>query len=103
MSGIAGAFLLDGRTLDAAVLHGMAESIAHRGPDGRGAWSHGSVGLCHLKLGVTPESLEEQLPMPDATQNLVLTADARIDNRDELISELAISRAGSRMVTDSEL
>ena len=103
MSGIAGAYFLDGRTLDAAVLHGMVESIAHRGPDGRAIWSHGSVGLCHLKLCVTPESLEEQLPMRDAARNLVLTADARIDNRDELISELAISRAGRRVVTDSEL
>ena len=61
------------------------------------------MGLCHLRLCITPESLHEHLPMPDAAQNLVLTADARIDNRDELINELAIAETGHRVVTDSEL
>jgi asparagine synthase (glutamine-hydrolysing) len=102
MSGIAGMYLLDGRPVDLTALAAMAESIAHRGADGRGTWSEGSVGLCQLMLCTTPESLDEELPLVDEGRGLVLTSDARIDNRDELIEVLAIRQDG-RPVTDGDV
>jgi asparagine synthase (glutamine-hydrolysing) len=102
LSGIAGIYCFDGSPPEPAALEQMMESMAHRGLDGRAAWSRGPVGLCHLKLCTTPESLQEHLPMTDATQKLVVTADARIDNRDELIKELAIAET-HQLVTDGEL
>ena len=51
----------------------------------QGLWSDGSIGLGHRMLWTTPESLQEKLPLVSQTGDLVLTADARIDNRDELI------------------
>jgi hypothetical protein len=54
-------------------------------PDGQGTWCKGSVGLGHLMLHTTPESLNEQLPATHPHHpNLSITADARIDNRDDI-------------------
>ena len=50
-------------------------------------WCEGSVALGHQMLYTTPESLHEELPFMDKETGLVITADARIDNRKEL-SEL---------------
>ena len=54
-------------------------------------------------LQTTPESLHEKLPMLDKTGNLAITADARIDNRDELISSLNLNGRPKETITDSEL
>lgn len=83
MSGIVGIYNPDGRPVDRMDIKTMTDSIAHRGPDGSGVWTDGPIGLGHLMLQTTPESLHEQLPMLDKTGNLAITADARIDNRDD--------------------
>jgi asparagine synthase (glutamine-hydrolysing) len=69
-------------------LQKMAEAAAHRGPDGIRYWRDGSAGLVHLALNVTPESLRERQPLVSRRGDLVLAADARVDNRDELIRTL---------------
>lgn len=102
MSGIAGIYFLDGRPVDPVVVERMAASMPHRGPDGRGIWTQGPIGLSHLMLWTTHESLHEQLPLVHQTGDLVLTADPRIDNRDELIAALGV-HPRARHITDSEL
>ncbi len=102
MSGIAGVWNLGGRPVDKAELNRMADSLAHRGPDGSGVWSEGAVGLAHCMLSATPEAMYESLPMTNRRGDLAITADARIDNRDELISSLAIGGPATE-VGDSEL
>jgi asparagine synthase (glutamine-hydrolysing) len=62
MSGIAGIYYLDGRPVERTDVERMVDSIAHRGPDGSGVWTEGSVGLGHRMLWTTPESLHEKLP-----------------------------------------
>ena len=103
MSGIVGIYYLDGRPVEREALGRMVDTLAHRGPDGADVWCEGSVGLGHRMLWTTPESLLEQLPLVDRTGNLVLTADARIDNRDELISALSLSDRPAEKITDSDL
>ena len=88
MSGIAGVLHLDGVPADRADLDRMLERLAHRGPDGAGAWHDGPVGLGHRMLHTTPESLRERQPLVGTRGDLVLVADARIDNRAELCSLL---------------
>jgi asparagine synthase (glutamine-hydrolysing) len=66
----------------------MAKTLGHRGPDGSRVWTDGSVGLGHVMLRTTPESLSENLPLADESRAIAITADARIDNRDDLISNL---------------
>jgi asparagine synthase (glutamine-hydrolysing) len=53
-------------------------------------------------LWTTPESLDEELPLVNGTRDLVLVADARIDNRDELMKDLGIHE-DSRPITDGDL
>src|SRR3989442_1012999 len=84
VSGIAGLWRLDGRPTEPAELDRMLARLAHRGPDGAGAWRHGPVALGHRMLHTTPESLRECQPLVGTTGDLVLVADARIDNRAEL-------------------
>src|ERR1700730_6826073 len=108
MSGIAGIYFLDGRVLApsglAAAMEPMMDAIVHRGPDASNVWTKGCVGLGHQMLLTTPESLNERLPREDRASGLVLTSDARIDNRDELIAAFGIvGRARETTIADSEL
>jgi asparagine synthase (glutamine-hydrolysing) len=54
-------------------------------------------------LWTTPESLQEKLPVIHPTRPLVLTADARLDNRAELLSSLSLSDRPTDYLTDSQL
>lgn len=102
MSGIAGIIYLDGRSADRFDLGRMVDAMAHRGPDGRAVWCEGPVGLGHCMLHTTPESLHEVLPYTSASGVHTITADARIDNREELLSVLRVS-GPAHLVSDSEL
>lgn len=99
MSGIAGLYAPE-RDVDGDALDGMLRRIDHRGPDGSGTWTDGSAGLGHQLLCTTPESRHESLP--DATDGLVVTADARLDNREELLAELDVG-ASADSIPDSRL
>lgn len=85
MSGIGGIFYLDEQIVDRTDLEKMLSVMAHRGPDATSTWCEKQAGLIHLMLRTTPESAQERFPLLSQSGNLVLTADARIDNRDELL------------------
>ena len=115
MSGVCGVVRLDGGPVSRGTLEAMLDAAAFRGPDGRGSWRGGidgvetgdargdaSVALGQLALHTTPESVHERQPLVDAEAGLVLVADARLDNRDELLRELT-PRRGAGIVTDAEL
>jgi asparagine synthase (glutamine-hydrolysing) len=103
MSGIVGIFHLGGKPVDHGELDTMLAAIAHRGPDGKESWREGGVGLGCCLLRITPESFHEKLPLKNTAGNLVITADARLDNRDELIAQLGLSSNAVREITDSWL
>jgi asparagine synthase (glutamine-hydrolysing) len=102
MSGIVGLFRRDGAPVGEAFVQTMLATLAHRGPDGSAVACAGPAGLGHTMLWTTPESLHEVLPLHHRESGLIITADARIDNRDELISELGVEY-GHPAITDSEL
>ncbi|GBE94178.1 lasso peptide isopeptide bond-forming cyclase [Nostoc cycadae] len=103
MSGIVGIYNLDSQSVEPQKLAVMVDAIAHRGPDGADVWCSGAIGLGHRMLWSTPESLLEKLPLVDHNGELVITADIRIDNRDELISALSIDNCPPEKITDSQL
>ncbi len=78
----------------------MLDRIDHRGPDGRNAWCDDCVGLGHQQLQSTPEAAYDQQPYRD--DGLVITADARLDNRADLFDALSITKS-SAPVPDSHL
>src|SRR5438477_9441473 len=103
MSGIAGIYYPDGGPVDSAALQRMEEALAHRGPDDRGLWAGPSVCFVHRMLRTTPESLHEHLPLANATDDVVVSADVRIDNRDELIVALGLTDRPPAAIGDGEL
>ncbi|HET6566611.1 MAG TPA: asparagine synthase-related protein, partial [Rhodothermales bacterium] len=103
MSGIAGLYYFDGRQVGPGLMEHMVDSMAgHRGPDAQAVWSDGQIGLAHCMLYTTPESLSEHLPAANCAGNIVITADARIDNREELLAALGRSVLGQDCA-DSQL
>jgi asparagine synthase (glutamine-hydrolysing) len=81
----------------------MQNSLNHWNADDIGEWSNGTVGLGQLMLYNTPESLHEKLPLHNAITRLTITADARIDNRDELFETLNIGHDVRKDIADSSL
>jgi asparagine synthase (glutamine-hydrolysing) len=104
MSAICGIVNLDGGPVEAELLRGMAVASAVRGPDGVGEHIAGGAGFVHLAFHVTPESVHERQPLTGDQGRLVLVADVRLDNRDELIRRL-MTRQGpnGEITTDADL
>src|SRR5690348_4686435 len=66
-------------------------------------WSQENLFLgCHAQW-ITPESVGEQLPYYDFERKLAITADAIIDNRNELFEKLQIVQDRRARMPDSEL
>lgn len=103
MSAICGIFFPDGKPLDPALLTRQLQALDHRGIDGSGSWHAGSVGLGHQMLHITPESLTERLPLHQAAAGLTITADARLDNREQLFTLLSVDQQAQRGMPDSQL
>ena len=103
MSGLAGIYHLNGRPADPTLLQRMIHRLAHRGPDASGYWIEGSIGIAHVMLQTTPESLYERQPWTDETGTLCLALDGRIDNREDLTLSLGAAGFHLRINTDAEL
>ena len=103
MSGIAGIFFRDAREVERPHLERLLRPMERRGPHGSGEWREGSIGFVHTALWSTPESLEEHLPLTDARGELAITADARLDNREEVLAALGIDRPRAEKLGDGEL
>ena len=103
MNGILGYLRLDEAPLASGKLAAMMTAMAYWGVDGSTAWSAGPVGLGCQYCFCTPEEKENSLPYHDEERGWVLTAGAFLDNREELIAELALSAEESRALPDSLL
>jgi asparagine synthase (glutamine-hydrolysing) len=102
MSAVFALYRLDGQHVERESVERAVDTMVHRGPDGAGVWTANAVGLGHRMLHTTPESLHETLPHTHASGAFSITADARIDNREELIARLHLAQR-PQPVTDSEL
>ena len=104
MSGIVGIYDRSGAPVDRSLLQALAHFLAYRGPDARETWSQGAMGLGHTMLRATNEAQFERQPASLDGQ-LWITADARIDCREELEKKLEQQGCGAagRAVTGSGL
>lgn len=103
MSAIFGLLHLNRKSVEQEVLQRMRAILAHRGSDSSGLWKSGTIGLGHQMQWTTPESCYEQLPWHNKEGNLVITADARLDNREELIDALDLHYTERENIPDSLL
>ncbi len=100
MSGIFGIFNRNGKPVDRKIVDTMLGAMSYWKPDEYGTWIDGSVSLGHTMLWNTAESKYEHLPVRN--EMYVLTMDARIDNRNELLNELDLPDRPISEIGDSE-
>ena len=89
MSAIFGLRTRDGAPLDGALLPRMAQALAHRGPT---TTSHGAAGVaigCRQSRGGDASGAPTCLHV-HSLSGMVVVADARIDNREELATALGV-------------
>jgi asparagine synthase (glutamine-hydrolysing) len=89
MSGISGAWNLDGRPMDGRVLSGMSAPLHHRGVDGERARIDGAVGFSCQHFWVAAEDHGAYQPLVGESGTMLMM-DGRIDNRSELVSTLRL-------------
>lgn len=103
MSGIAGVIRFDGGPVAPGTVETMTSAMAHRGPDGIAHWHGDGIAMGHCMFRTTPESLEESQPLINEDASLVLVMDGRVDNWQDLRTELLNGGARLRTRADAEL
>lgn len=99
MCGIAGYF----GDFAPSLLAEMGAAIAHRGPDGQGAWAEGRVGLAHARLAIIDLSPAGAQPMASADRRVVVTFNGEIYNFRELRNRLTGEGVAFRGASDTEV
>src|SRR5262249_53876208 len=102
MSGFVVVFNLDGAPVSPQLMREMTDYMDFRGPDAREVWIDGQVGMGHAMLRTTFESRFERQPF-SLDDQIWIAADARVDDRAELIRRLAVEERGLRDAPDNEL
>jgi asparagine synthase (glutamine-hydrolysing) len=103
MSGIVAVVRLDGELVDSAVLDRMARSMAFRGEGGVDACRFGYAGL-GIALPRRPGEPPREKALQTLDGQVWIAADARLDARGDLVSELRRDCLGVRAAhTDGEL
>lgn len=107
MCGIAGIFDLrrGGAANPAATAGAMADTLAHRGPDGRDAWgdAEAGIGLGHRRLSIVDLSPTGAQPMHSADGRYVITYNGEVYNFRELRRELETLGHRFRGASDTEV
>ena len=102
MCGFAGE-VATARAADVEAVDRMAEAVARRGPDGRGAWSLDRVALAHRRLKVIDLSDRAAQPLVDADLGLVVAFNGCIYNHRELRRELEADGLRFFSTSDTEV
>jgi asparagine synthase (glutamine-hydrolysing) len=103
MSAIAGIFNLNDEPINLEYGRLMMKELEQFPANDVQTWHSDKIFLgCHAQW-ITPESIGEQLPFYDQDRKLAITADAIIDNREELFERLQVEKKRRKEITDSEL
>ena len=90
MSAIFGIINKNGQPVEAITVSKIQQAIAYRATDGSGLWQNENAALGFCKLIVYPQHIKEHLPIESG--DIILTADARIDNREQLYGLLDLDK-----------
>ncbi|WP_029192446.1 asparagine synthase-related protein [Paenibacillus harenae] len=103
MSAITGVIHFNKEPVTVETIENMMQALQKYPADDVRVWHDRFVFLgCHAQW-ITPESTKERLPYYDEQHKLAITADAIIDNREELFNRLQIEHFRRKQMTDSEL
>ena len=102
MSGIAGLLRFDGRPVSRHELERAANALRQYGPDRSDTIASGSIGLVHVLMRMLPEDRFDRQPLRGASGSLI-TADLRLDNRDDVLARIGIARQQAAVWSDSHV
>ena len=102
MSGIGGILRFDQRPVARGDLERMASSLRMHGPDRVGVVSALGIGLAHVLMRMTPEDQFDRQPWRGAS-GAIISADLRLDNRDDVIARLGVSAQDALLWPDSRV
>lgn len=100
MCGIAGIVHFDGKPVEPEKLLCMSDIMAHRGPDGEGQWTSGSVGLAHRRLSIIDLTAQANQPMFSEDGQIAIVFNGEIYNYRDLLHDL--QQEGIRFSTQSD-
>ncbi|MDP3770838.1 MAG: asparagine synthetase B, partial [bacterium] len=103
MCGIVGKLTFDQRPVTVAEVNRMVDAIAHRGPDDRGVYVDGPVGLGHARLSIIDLSPAGHQPMSDERGEAWITFNGEIYNFLELRQEFERDGIHFRSRSDTEV
>jgi asparagine synthase (glutamine-hydrolysing) len=90
MSGIAGVLRFDGRPVSRHELDRVANALHRYGPDRSELLVQDTIGLVHVLMRMTPEDRFDNQPLRSRSGSL-MTADVRLDNRDDLLARIGVA------------
>ncbi|MGB8212672.1 MAG: asparagine synthase-related protein [Anaerolineales bacterium] len=103
MSGFAVIYERSNTPVDPAMLERVMARLDQRGPDGRDVFLAGPIAMGHWHFWTTPEEVGERQPLELAGLPFKIVLDGRLDNRAELLAELALQPVQGKPLSDSAL
>ena len=101
MSAVAGLWRFDESADAAADCARMLASQEIYGPHDGAQWSDGPLAMGRRLYRTLPEDIHDRQPLQSSDSRLVLVADVRLDNRDELIAALGMQPQQARQLCDA--
>ncbi len=92
----------DGRPVIRHSLERVANTLRQYGPDRSEIFAGGTIGLVHVLMRMTPEDQFDRQPWQGASGSLI-TADVRIDNRDDVLAWIGVAPREAAAWPDSRL
>jgi len=102
MSGVAGVLRFDRRPVSRHELDRVANALRQFGPDRSEISIHANIGLVHVLMRMTPEDRFDRQPLRGASGALI-TADLRLDNRDDILACIGIAQQDAADWPDSRV
>ncbi len=102
MSGIAGLLRFSGQAVARTDLERMANALRPYGPDRSAVAVEESVGFVHVLMRMTPEDQFDRQPHRGSS-GAMITADLRLDNRDDILTGLGIAQRDATAWPDSRI
>lgn len=103
MCGVVGFWNREGEVANEVILEKMIDRIRYRGPDAKGIWTSGSVGLGHCRLSILDLSIRAHQPFVTADGKGVLSYNGEVYNFRELRANLESQGIQFRSTGDTEV
>jgi len=104
MCGIVGIYnFKSGKPVSASLIDSMCQPVHHRGPDGSGVFTEGSIGLGHRRLSIIDVDERSNQPMTSSSSQSVICYNGEVYNYRELRPPLESSGFSFQTQSDTEV